>query len=272
LSPARTPSHLLPLDVDRLRRVCMTLRNIGPIQVVEETESTHVDLMTLAANGADDGTVLITEHQTSGRGRSGRVWISQQYTDVLISYLARVPLPADRMPTVNFHMGLAVSDALQQLCGNNLKLKWPNDLLIYNKKVGGILAESHVPPGNLANAYAVISLGLNVNTELEDLPSPVNEEATTIATYMKRPMDRTAILLKILDALDFYRTEMVHGEVPAERWNNRAAWVGEQVTVNQERKKVSGKLRGIRQDGALELIGDTGQIVTVTHGDLLRRA
>ena len=149
-----------PLDLDELRRV-----PVGPgaawrrIDVVEETGSTNADLLARAAAGENiDGAVLVAEHQTAGRGRHGRKWSAPPRSQIALSIgVAAADLPAHTWGWLPLATGVAVVDALSEVTGIVAGLKWPNDVLVGDGKLAGILAEVAAP-----QPVIVIGLGLNV--------------------------------------------------------------------------------------------------------------
>jgi BirA family biotin operon repressor/biotin-[acetyl-CoA-carboxylase] ligase len=167
------------------------------LDVIDETGSTNADLLARAGNGEDiDGVVLLTEHQKSGRGRHGRRWSSPPRAQLALS----VGVGADAVPKsgwgwLTLATGVAVADALAELTGIEAGLKWPNDVVVGDGKLAGILAEVAAP-----EPAVVVGLGLNVTTtaaELADLPTP----ATSLAILDAPPVDRNILAGRILGLL-----------------------------------------------------------------------
>jgi len=258
-----------PLDPLRLKRIAQTLPGIAGIEVLGQTGSTHDDMRDRAQNGAEDCSFLVAEHQNSGRGRSGRAWNNQERRDLLVSLVVRPSIPAERYPTLTFHLGLALVDALENLCPGKIQLKWPNDVLLDGKKVAGLLAESNLP-ANGDPGFAILSFGLNVNSEVAEMPVELQSEATTLSENIGKPVNRTRLLLRVIEAISRHRGDMESGSVPVESWNENAAWMGSDVQIEQDQKTLKGKMLGVNDEGALMMhIGD--QTHTIRHGDLFRR-
>jgi BirA family biotin operon repressor/biotin-[acetyl-CoA-carboxylase] ligase len=156
-----------PLDAGTVRRA--VLRPGGLWQAVEVTAvtgSTNADLLARAAAGASEGTVLAAEEQQAGRGRLGRVWVSPPRAALTCSLLLRPrEIPPGRRGWLPLLAGVAVATAVRAVAGVDAQLKWPNDILAGPAKLGGILAEA-------AGDAVVIGIGLNVSTELAELPPP----------------------------------------------------------------------------------------------------
>jgi BirA family biotin operon repressor/biotin-[acetyl-CoA-carboxylase] ligase len=263
------PEPAAPLDPLRLKRIAITLPGVTGIEVIGQTGSTHDDMRDRAQQGAEDCTFLVAEHQNTGRGRSGRAWNNQEQRDLLVSLVVRPSIPADRYPTLTFHLGLALVDALENLCPGKVQLKWPNDILLDGKKVAGLLAESSLP-ANGGQGFAVLSFGLNVNSEVAEMPAELQPLATTMMENIGEPLNRTRLLLRVIEAISRHREDMETGSVPVESWNAKAAWMGSDVQVEQGQTTLRGKMLGVNGEGALMLhIGD--QTHTIRHGDLFRK-
>jgi len=263
------PEPAAPLDPLRLKRITQTLPGVNGIEVLDSTESTHDAMREMALNGAEDFSFVVAEHQESGRGRAGRAWNNQNRHDLLVSLVVRPSIPVASYPSLTFHLGLALVDALENLCPGKMQLKWPNDILLDGKKVAGLLAESSLPTdGN--PGFAILSFGLNVNSSVDKMPEELQSQATTMLENIGEPVNRTRLLIRIIEAISRHRTDMESGTVPVETWNAKAAWIGADVKLQQDQETVKGKMLGINSEGALLLHID-GHTKTIRHGDLFRR-
>ena len=165
------------------------------VTVLEETESTNAVLADRARDGAAEGTVIVAETQTSGRGRQGRSWVSPSRAGLTFSVLLRPPQISGWLPLL---AGLSVAVAVGEQAGVSAGVKWPNDVLIVDAsgaarpgKVAGLLAE-------VTGGAVVIGVGLNVTTRLAELP---DDRATSLALAGARTADRETLLKAILRAL-----------------------------------------------------------------------
>jgi BirA family biotin operon repressor/biotin-[acetyl-CoA-carboxylase] ligase len=158
------------------------------LEVVPEIGSTNAALLAAAAEDAPEGTVLVAEHQVSGRGRLDRVWTSPAGAGITVSFLLRPDVPSARRGWLPLLTGVALAEAVGEVPGVRASLKWPNDLLAADgAKLAGILAEA-------AGGAVVVGVGLNVSTRADELP----ETGTSLALTAGRPVDRSAVLLQFL--------------------------------------------------------------------------
>ncbi|MBF4161827.1 biotin--[acetyl-CoA-carboxylase] ligase [Nocardioides acrostichi] len=169
------------------------------VRVVDQTTSTNEDVAALARRGASPGLVIVTEHQTAGRGRLARPWETPARTALTFSLLLRPAVPASAWPWLPLLTGLAVTDVLTA-AGFPARLKWPNDVMIDDRKVAGILLE--LVDGGVGGPAAVAGIGLNVRLPADLLPT---ETATSLLVEAQRAglgvPRRTDLLLDVLDAL-----------------------------------------------------------------------
>ena len=158
------------------------------LEVVPEIGSTNAALLAAAADDAPEGTVLVAEHQVTGRGRLDRVWTSPPGAGITVSLLLRPDVPGARRGWLPLLTGVALAEAVGEVPGVRASLKWPNDLLAADgAKLAGILAE-------VGSGAVVVGVGLNVSTRADELP----ETGTSLALAAGRPVDRAAVLLQFL--------------------------------------------------------------------------
>jgi BirA family transcriptional regulator, biotin operon repressor / biotin---[acetyl-CoA-carboxylase] ligase len=236
------------------------------VRCVDETGSTNADLMALARAGAGDGTVLVADHQTAGRGRADRTWIAPPGSSLLVSVLLRAT-PAFA-PLAGMAVGVAAVDAVSATTGVGLRLKWPNDLVWpglgdgTDRKAGGILAEADWSD---ADAPAVVvGLGLNVNWP-RVFPDELLTTATSLNHVAGRDIDREAVLVAILRELD--RGWGDPRVVDAVR--ERSATLRTRVRVHLAAEQIEGVAAELTEDGHLVLETDDGQRHTITAGDVV---
>jgi BirA family biotin operon repressor/biotin-[acetyl-CoA-carboxylase] ligase len=223
------------------------------VEILPETPSTNAVLAARAREGAPEGLVIVTEHQTAGRGRLDRVWETPRHSALTFSVLLRPPVervPAQRWPWLPLLAGLAVTSVLRDE-GYDAGIKWPNDVLVADRKVCGILVERIETPDGPA---AVVGIGLNTSLTPEELPVPT---ATSLAIESGGPVDRTAVLLHLLRGLFGHYADWV-----ADPDALAASYAEASVTLG---RRVRAELPGGRMlVGTATAIDETGRVVVAT--------
>jgi BirA family biotin operon repressor/biotin-[acetyl-CoA-carboxylase] ligase len=260
--------HLrLPLDQARLAQELPSLN--GPwtaIGVVRQTGSTNADLLDLAARGLNDGSVLVAEEQTAGRGRQGRSWVSPPGSALTFSVLLRPErIPPERLGWVPLVAGTAT--AVRALTGLDARLKWPNDVLIGGRKLAGILAE-------VAGNAIVVGIGLNVSSDPGELPAGPGGLPPTSLLAEGVPVARDVLLIEILRAFGQWYKTLSQDPDPQRigllaQYAKLSATVGREVRVELPGgAAVSGMAVEIDPDGRLLVDTGTG-VYAVAAGDVI---
>lgn len=252
------------LDADRLRRGCAGTR--WRVEVVATTGSTNADLAAAAREGAASGAVLVSAHQSEGRGRFDRRWTAPPDTSVAVSVLVRPSVPLDRWGWLSALAGMAVTDALRLVGGLDAGLKWPNDVLVGGRKICGILSEA-VPTD--AGMAAVVGMGINVALTSADLPVP------TATSVVLEGSDAPAadLVAGVLAAFDRWYAVWDAGEPIADAYRQRCVTIGQQVNVHLgDHEIVTGLAMGVDDRACLVVATDDGES-TFAAGDVehLRR-
>ncbi|HEV7863029.1 MAG TPA: biotin--[acetyl-CoA-carboxylase] ligase, partial [Acidimicrobiia bacterium] len=219
--PAGSPTW--DLDQNRLGGT-----RFGTVRFYDELGSTNTELVEDARAGAPEGLVIVADHQTAGRGRLGRTWSAEPGTALLVSVLLRPPLPISEVPVVLMAAGVAACDGVEAAAGFRPQLKWPNDLVVGDRKLAGLLTES--TPGEVT---AVI-LGLGVNVTAAAYPAELAGTATSGEEEARRPVDRADLLVAFLTALEArYAAVLAPGgrESTMEAYRADSASIGRRVRV-----------------------------------------
>lgn len=241
-----------------------TLR--GPIYHFETTASTSDTAKTLGVRGVAEGALVVAETQTAGRGRLGRHWVSPPGTGIYASLLLRPPLPPQELPQITLSTAVAMVRALTRAVGVTPGIKWPNDLILKGKKLGGILTEMETESDQIR--YLVVGLGLNVNTP--DFPPELADTATSLLLAEGRPFSRVLLLRAWLEEFEaLYARFLAHGfpEI-LEEWKQHSVTLGKCVAVRQGLRSIEGLALEVGDDGALLLETALGEVVRVTSGEI----
>ena len=226
-----------------------------------ELDSTNRHALELARGGAAEGVVVVADHQSAGRGRLGRSWTAAPGSSLLLSILLRPSLAPERLHLSTVAVALAAADACEEVVGRRPSLKWPNDLVVEDRKLGGILAEVPEP------GAVVVGLGLNVTW----IEAPPELEATAVALsqVVGREVDRETVLAAILANLERrYEQLRTAPEALVADYRNNCSTIGRTVRVELASGSFSGIATAVTDDGHL-VVDDGGVDRTVTAGDVI---
>ena len=261
--------YRLPSSPDNLHAAALSHlagnNRIGTkIIFLQETASTNAVAFSMAAEGAAEGTVIIAEQQTGGKGRLGRDWASPAGVNLYCSIILRPPIQPVAAPQLTFLSVIAVARAVEKLTPLKTRIKWPNDLLIDGRKVAGLLNEMSAETDKVN--FVILGIGVNVNMSAEQFPEELRHPATSLALESGAKVDRTQFAKVMLQELDsLYAVFLEKGYAPARReWLERSSLAGALVTVTDNGSVRTGRVSGIDEYGALLL--DTGE--QILSGDV----
>ncbi len=244
----------------------LTTRILGKkLYVFDSVDSTNARAKTLALEGAGEGTLVIAEDQTAGRGRQGRPWFSEKGKNLTFSVILNPAVPPARLGILSLCAGLAVADAIQTTTGLTPECKWPNDVMLNARKVSGILSETVLRRGNIH--ALVVGIGINVNQSTFALE--LNDGATSVCLAAERTIDRLQLLSYVVDRLEFWYEKFVAEEYYAilKAWSVFCKMIGRTISVNHRGTHLSGLARGIAEDGSL-LFQTNGREMKLSAGDV----
>ncbi|MBU0484609.1 MAG: biotin--[acetyl-CoA-carboxylase] ligase [Proteobacteria bacterium] len=240
-----------------------------PVRYFAEIESTNSEALRLGREGAVAGTIVVADCQSKGRGRLGRFWVSPAGTGLYFSMIMRSALLPQYLSRITLAAGLAICQALEEV-GVFSQIKWPNDLLLGGKKIGGILTETGEIRAE-TNTLVVLGIGLNVNTPSELFPVELRSKATSLRVHEAQNFTRGDLLAIIVSHLDKTMLSLEHGgfsEILAS-WRQRDAMVGKELSwLDPEGKVVTGIALGPDDDGFLHIRDRGGQVHQVLSGDI----
>lgn len=228
--------------------------------------STNDEAKRLAMEGAPEGTMVVADEQTSGRGRSGRAWITQRGTDLASTFLLRPDMLPVRVGVLSLVGGLAAARAIEEVTGLTAQIKWPNDVFISDRKVCGVLAETNIENGRVG--WVALGIGINVNLALPE-GKVVQHLATSLAAEIGREVNRLRLLVTLSKTLDEIYGNL-GGRVVADACESRMLWHGRLVRVMGSDTSVvdEGLVVGLTDDGALRLRRQSGREVSIRNGDV----
>ncbi len=214
--------------------------------MVEHSESTNADVAARFRSGEGEGLVVVAEHQTAGRGRLGREWVTPARSSLTVSVLlAPHDVAPDRWPWLPLITGVAAAEAVRRVTGVEVDLKWPNDVLADGMKLGGILLERVEHDGAAA---AVVGIGINCSQTAEELPVP---EATSLGIVTGAPVDRSALLAALVDELGSTYDAWRSGSDVRTAYLALCATPGQQVRVTVPGGEVTGEAVDVDEAGRL---------------------
>jgi BirA family biotin operon repressor/biotin-[acetyl-CoA-carboxylase] ligase len=232
-----------------------------------KVDSTNRVALELAHAGEPEGTVVIAEEQTAGRGRAGRAWHSERAAGIYMTLLLRPPLSPVQAPLLTMLAGLSAHAAIQAELHLSVDLKWPNDLMLNGKKLGGILTEMHAEPS--AVKFVIVGIGINVNQE--KFPGELSAIATSLRIESGRRLSRLELLSRLLREFetDYNRFLQEGAESVTQRFSAVSSFAnGKHVRVTNGAASFTGITAGLGPEGLLLVQRDNGQVVTVIAGDV----
>jgi BirA family transcriptional regulator, biotin operon repressor / biotin---[acetyl-CoA-carboxylase] ligase len=232
-----------------------------------KTDSTNRVAMELGYAGEPEGTVVMAEAQTAGRGRSGRAWHSEKGTGLYFTVLLRPRLSPAQAPLLTMLAGVSAYTAIAAQTGLIPELKWPNDLMLNGKKLGGILTEMHAEP----NAVRFVIVGIGINVNQEKFPPELSASATSIRKESGRMSYRLELLARLLTQFesDYNRFLREGPGFVVDRFESVSSFArGRRVRVDTGAEVYSGTTSGLSGEGLLLVTKDSGPVVTVIAGDV----
>jgi BirA family biotin operon repressor/biotin-[acetyl-CoA-carboxylase] ligase len=232
-----------------------------------KTDSTNRVALELGHAGEPEGAVVVAEEQTAGRGRAGRAWHSEHAAGIYATLLLRPRLAPVQAPLLTMMAGLSAHAAIQAQTGLTVDLKWPNDLLINGKKMGGILTEMHAEPGQIR--FVIVGIGLNVNQE--KFAGELGAIATSLRLETGKTQSRLELLVRLLREFENdYNQFLREGAASiTKKFVAISSYAqGRRVRVTNGAESFAGTTAGLGPEGLLQVRRDDGAVVTVIAGDV----
>jgi BirA family transcriptional regulator, biotin operon repressor / biotin---[acetyl-CoA-carboxylase] ligase len=261
----KTPERVLADEI----RLGLKTKFLGQsIQYEETVDSTQKIAQKIAYERAPEGTIVVAEEQTLGRGRMDRKWYSPKYTGIWMSIILRPKIPLAKAPQLTLIAAVAVVQAIEELTELTPQIKWPNDILVNGKKMTGILTELQAEADQINSV--IIGIGINVNQQREDFPEDLKLIATSIAIEQGTIISRAAIIRTVLTHLEgLYLLYLEKGFYPIKLlWEGYAISIGKELIARTLTSVIKGKALGITDDGVLKIEDETGKIHLIYSADI----
>jgi len=239
------------------------------LEIHQSVDSTNNRARELALSGYPDGTLVIAEEQLKGRGRMGREWISPSGKGIWMSLLLRPKIPPKEAHIITAMAAVAVKRALTETTGLSVGIKWPNDIIIRNKKVCGILTEIHADMDIIH--YVIIGIGINANIEKDEFPKEIANSATSILIELGAEVDRRQVIQRIIKEMEIiYGAYMESYDFKPiiDECRKSSVTLGRRVKVLGRDIEFEGKAVDLADDGALLVLKDDGDMEKVFSGDV----
>lgn len=233
------------------------------IHYFKETESTNI-LARDMAGSVDEGTVVIAESQTGGRGRLGRKWISPE-GGIWLSVVLKPRMQPLYAPRITLLAGVAVAKTIRSY-GLPAKIKWPNDVLINGKKVCGILTEIGAEMDSIQ--YVIVGVGIDANVDTETFPEEFRDSSTSLKSELGNDIDRVEFVQRLLLELEvlYMKFQKEGFSSIMEEWRIMSATIGEWVKITTQSRTMYGEAIGVDSEGALILETGEGKLEKIVAG------
>lgn len=260
-------SSLHPLEI----RESLASKVFGQVVYYQaEVDSTNRWAKSLAEKGAPEGTVVVAESQSRGRGRMGRSWASALGLGLWFSLILRPKISASNLACITILTAVVMARAIRAVTGIQIYIKWPNDLIYEERKLGGILAEIS---GEMDQVnYLVLGVGINVNHTGSDFPPELADRAISLRLIKEGEISRVRILQLFLQEFEqaYFSITQTGLQDVVDYAKQYSATLGKQVTINQGFGRVlSGQAVDLEQDGSLWLKEPGGELIKIFSGDLV---
>jgi BirA family biotin operon repressor/biotin-[acetyl-CoA-carboxylase] ligase len=242
--------------------------DIRDVVCLKETDSTNRRAKLLAEQGAPEGTLIVADTQSGGRGRRGRTWFSPAHTGIYTSLILRPSIPPGEAPRCALLTSVAVAESLLNGSGVRGTIKWPNDILVKGKKIAGILVEIGTELDMVE--YMIVGVGLNVNTPPDDFPPEIRDRATSILAETGMAVRRVDVLCEFLKQFEKYYEMFTDGRFNdiLDQWKAFEDVIGRTIRVDSAGTAYSGTAAEIDPDGALLVRDSHGRLHRVFSGDI----
>ena len=233
----------------------------------QSLKSTNDLASQMAAGDADEGVVVTSEKQTLGKGRFGRSWYSPEKVGAYISIIITPKIPLEKAPGLSIMTALAAAETFEKYCPGKVKIKWPNDILLGNRKVAGVLTELYTKNNKID--YVVVGIGININQKQKDFPQTIRKLATSLRQVSGKKINRAELTAEFLQHFEkeykSYPKSQLGGSL--KRIRAYSSLLGQTITLKTGDKLITGQAIDINKTGAL-IVEVDGEKVTVSGGEV----
>ena len=233
------------------------------IEYYTRLSSTNKEAWDLNNNGAQSGAIVITDNQYKGKGRNNRDWLSTPNKSLTFSILINKTIPAELIAWIPLISSISIKKALSNF-NIDIVLKWPNDLILDNKKLGGILCESKIIGNSLKKI--VIGIGLNINESMKELNKSIQNTATSLYSKSGELYQRERILAEILNQMEPIIDEFPKNiDFVRNNWESSCCHINKEIEFHQGSKKMKGEFKGLGETGSAILNIDGSDIEVINQ-------
>ncbi|HEX3011626.1 MAG TPA: biotin--[acetyl-CoA-carboxylase] ligase [Syntrophomonadaceae bacterium] len=263
---------MVPPDLLSTDEVCPGLSTEvfgqGDYFYYQEIDSTNKAARRLASDGYPEGTVVVAEKQLEGRGRRGRSWYSPVRQGIYLSIILRPALPLKEISRISLLTAVALAETLETELNLPARIKWPNDILVNNRKIAGILSEAVTDMDGIE--YIVVGMGINVNNPAEDFPDDFRIIPTSVFKENLHTVSRINILQILLERMEYHYFKLLQGDFTftLDKGRRLSLVIGQQVRLDTMNGFVEGLAIDIDESGFLLVKDDKGGVQTIMSGEI----
>jgi BirA family transcriptional regulator, biotin operon repressor / biotin---[acetyl-CoA-carboxylase] ligase len=258
------PDRMFPFEIEEK----LNTRFLGrKIYYLERCPSTMDIAMQLASDNPAEGTLVLAEAQTRGRGRLGRHWVSVKYKGLYLTVILRPKITLAQSAVLTFLAAVSVCEAVKIVAGIDASIKWPNDILVNNRKLAGILTEIEAEPDRVN--FVFIGIGLNVNNEAKELLK--GAVSLKVASPSQQRFSRVELLQELLRRIEdnYLLFQKKNSALILDKWKTLNVTLGKKVKISSGKEHVEGVALDIAADGALLVRRESGKIQKFMSGDVV---
>jgi BirA family transcriptional regulator, biotin operon repressor / biotin---[acetyl-CoA-carboxylase] ligase len=262
------------MDLDKIKRHLKTSLFGKNIYFFDELDSTNSYAMKLAREGAPEGTIVLTDFQKAGKGRLDRQWYAKKGENLLVSLLLRPELEVDAVQKITLATATILIASIRQFLKNRhykisgLEVKWPNDLLLHGKKLGGILAESKLHDKKIE--ALVLGIGMNINTPVSAMPAEIRNHATSLIEIVDKPLSVESFLSLFLKHFEerYEKYERTNYAGVVKEWKKYCQQIGKPILIHAPDAEERGHFHDVDSNGYLIYRDKEGKLHRLITGEI----